>query len=116
MQTNNDTNKIWIEDGQLRTILDGSLDVAGLSQDLQEKGYYLANDPDDIDSQGWGKDYDPEGYYPNWVFRDGQKWIFANTPRDYRIKRDGDKVYEVGDRAEEEIRHWIPYIQNWCHS
>ncbi len=113
-KTEPQNSEIWIEDGQLRAALNGSLDLAGLSRDLQKKGYYLANDPEDIDSQGWGKGYDPEGYYPHWVFRDGDRWIFANTPKDVRIQTDGDKSYEVGEQAREEMRRWIPYIQNWC--
>ncbi len=105
--------RIWIENGQLRAALNGSLDVAGLSRDLQKKGYFLANDPDEIDSQGWGKGFDPEGYYSNWVFRDGDKWVFATTPKDINY-RDGAELYEVGEQALEEMRRWIPYLQNWC--
>lgn len=46
--------EVKIEDGYVQVPLRGRIDVAGLSQDLRKKGYFLANDPWDIDSQGWG--------------------------------------------------------------
>ena len=109
-----ENSTIRLEEGQLRVTLNGSLDVAGLSRDLREKGYFLANDPEDNDSQGWGKDFDAEGYYPNWVFRDGEKWIFASTPKDFGIQKDGDRSNQIGERSKEEMGRWVTYLQNWC--
>ena len=71
-----------IQEGQVRVPLEGELDLAGLSRDLRARGFFLANDPEAMDSQGWGEDYDPEGYYPYWVFRDGKRWVFACPPKD----------------------------------
>jgi hypothetical protein len=104
---------IWFEDGQIRAALKGSLDVTGLSRDLQKKGYFLANDPEDTDSQGWGKNFDEEGYYPNWVFRDGDSWVFASTPKDTHMKKEPS---EIGEQDKEEMRWWILYLHNWCSS
>lgn len=70
-----------IQEGQVRVPLEGELDLAGLSRDLRARGFFLANDPEAMDSQGWGEDYDPEGYYPYWVFRDGKRWVFACPPK-----------------------------------
>jgi len=104
-----------IEDGYVQVPLRGRIDIVGLSRDLQEKGYYLANDPWDIDSQGWGSDHDLDGYYPYWVFRDGEQWIFAFPPEDYQKGAGEGKDPVVGEKAREEIKRWVPYLEGWCH-
>lgn len=107
--------EVKIEDGYVQVPLRGRIDVAGLSQDLRKKGYFLANDPWDIDSQGWGRNRDLEGYYPYWVFRDGKEWFFAFSPLDYQEGAGEGKEPAVGEKAREEIRHWVPYLEGWCH-
>ena len=59
-----DQSKISVEDGQLRVVLSGVLDLVALTRDLRENSYFVANDPPDIDSQGWGEEQDMEDYYP----------------------------------------------------
>jgi hypothetical protein len=107
---------VWIEDNQVRVGLSGKLDLAGLSLDLRKKGYFLANDPESMDSQGWGKDRDLEGYYPYWVFRDGERWVFAFSPEDYQEKAVGERSQKVGQDADREIDRWLPYLTKWVEA
>ncbi len=104
-----------IEDGQVRVKLDGILDVEGLSRKLRERGYYVANDPADVDSQGWGQDRSLEGYYPYWVFRDGDQWVFAFTPEDQHREGQGRFTQEMGPMAEEELNRWVPFLKESFH-
>ncbi|MDO9536665.1 MAG: hypothetical protein Q7J85_15370 [Bacillota bacterium] len=109
----NDKKGIWSEDGQVRVSLSGVLNLAGLSSDLQKKGYFLANDPWDVDSQGWGKDQDLEGYYPYWVYRDGDRWVFAFTPEGYHTENDKNETFTNEKKTKEVIDHWVTYLQDW---
>lgn len=81
----------WIEEGQVRVELPFDVDFVKLAQVLQEKGYFYAHHPERVDSQGWGRRLDYEGYYPYWVLREGApglqgpiRAIFACPPEDYR--------------------------------
>jgi len=103
-----------IQEGQVRVPLEGELDLAGLSRDLRARGFFLANDPEAMDSQGWDEDYDPEGYYPYWVFRDGKRWVFACPPKDLFTGAGGRREYAIGARTEEVLQSWLPYVQKWC--
>lgn len=107
------SREAWIEDNQVRVALPGKPDLAGLSRDLRHQGYFLANDPEDMDSQGWGKDRDLEGYYPYWVFRNGEQWVFAFSPEDYRGGSEGERRPEVGEDTRKEIERWVPYLKRW---
>lgn len=104
---------VWIEDNQVRVSLPGKLDLAGLSLDLRKKGYFLANDSESIDSQGWGKDKDLEGYYPYWVFRDGERWVFAFSPEHFQGKGLGEQQLKESQEADGEIDRWVPYLTRW---
>lgn len=107
--------EVQIANGYVQVPLKGRMDVAGLSRDLRAKGYYLANDPWEVDSQGWGKEQDREGYYSYWVFRDGDQWFFAFPPEDYQPGEGEGWEPVVGERARAEIKRWVPYLEGWCH-
>jgi hypothetical protein len=111
-----DKRGIWSEDGQVRASLSGVLNLADLSSDLRKKGYFLANDPEDIDSQGWGKEQDLDGYYPFWVYRDGDRWVFAFTPEGYHAENDENEAFTKERNTQEVIDHWVTYLQNWITS
>ncbi len=106
--------KIRVEEGQLRIVLSGVLDLAGLTGDLREKGYFVANDVSDIDSQGWGKVQDLEGYYPYWVYRDDDHWVFAFTPEGFQAKEDRNNHLIFEKKTQNEINHWTAYLEKWC--
>jgi hypothetical protein len=106
--------KIGIEGGQLRITLGGSLDLAGLTGDLRRKGYFVANDPSDLDSQGWGTEEDLEGYYPYWVFRDDESWVFAFTPEGFQAEQDKNNHLIFEKQTQDQINHWTTYLEEWC--
>ncbi len=106
--------RIGVEDGQIRVTLTGVLDLAGLTGDLRGKGYFVANTPSDIDSQGWGKEQDLEGYYPYWVYRDDDNWVFAFTPEGFQAKEDKNTHLVFEKKTQAEINYWITYLKSWC--
>ena len=107
-------DRIRVEDGQLRITLTGVPDMSGITEDLTKKGYFVANDPSDIDSQGWGKVQDLEGYYPFWVYRDDENWIFAFTPEGLQAKDDKNNNLIFEKKTQDEINNWITYLERWC--
>lgn len=82
---------VWIEQGQVRTVLPFDIDFVRLAQLLKSAGYFYANHPERVDTQGWGPRFDQEGYYPYWVFREGlprpaggrSRTVFAFPPQEY---------------------------------
>lgn len=104
---------VHLTDGQVRVRLPFHMDLARLTEVLRKERYPVANDPDDIDSQGWGADWDLENYYPYWVFQDSgvdNAWVFAYPPEDYRRTAAGHEPY-IGPKALEEYKRWEQLLQ-----
>ncbi|HHX23353.1 MAG TPA: hypothetical protein GX723_05000 [Thermoanaerobacterales bacterium] len=85
-----------------------------LNKILKEEGYFVANSPK-VDSQGWGKDYDAEGYYPYWVYAENEEHYFAFPPEDYKITAEPGQAPKhvpiLGNEAIEEFFNWLPLLQ-----
>lgn len=108
-------DKVKLEQGMVQVPLPGTVDLESLTKDLKGKGYHLANEPEETDSQGWGKRHDASGYYPYWVYRSGKEWYFAFPPEDYANEgKDGHEAV-LGPKATEEIDRWLPYLKKWLH-
>jgi hypothetical protein len=112
--------------GLVRVHLPFSVDMQALSQQLLREGYPLAHQPDTPDTQGWGPDFDPNGYYPHWVFPDPtheERSVFAFYPQPEDVSQaNADQrmaALHLGDRSQELIRRWVPVlaaVQTKAHS
>lgn len=97
--------------GQVRVQIPFSLDVKRLTEALKEAGFYVHNEHGEATSQGWGKGYDREGYYPYWVYEDNGAWFFAFPPEDYEQRDLGRLTAYVGAEAQSELDRWWPYLE-----
>ncbi|HHY42622.1 MAG TPA: hypothetical protein GX514_07230 [Thermoanaerobacterales bacterium] len=99
---------------KVRIRLPFSIDFHKLYDLLKEQDYFVANSPE-LDSQGWGKDYDAEGYYPYWVYVENDDYYFAFPPEDYKLVHEpGAKPKHVpilGSKALEEFFRWLPLLK-----
>lgn len=71
--------QVWIE-------VPFKVDREQLDSLLRRQLYAVGWDHDRLDSVGWGYEYDPEGYYPYWVFPvpgDPGRAVLAFAPQDY---------------------------------
>lgn len=100
---------------KVRIRLDFSIDLHKLTQALKSEDYYVANDPDRLDSQGWGKGYDAEGFYPYWVYEEKGECYFAFPPEDYKtVPEPGAEPRHIpvlGSKALEEFFRWLPFLK-----
>lgn len=89
-----------------------AVDLPRLTKALKEAGFYVRDEDGEGTSQGWGRGYDREGYYPYWVYQEGHTWFFAFPPEDYRQVGPGEafEAY-VGPEAENEFERWLPYLE-----
>ncbi|MDI3481344.1 MAG: hypothetical protein PWQ97_999 [Tepidanaerobacteraceae bacterium] len=87
------------------------VDLKKFTDALIEKNYFVANDPEETDSQGWGKWYDAEGYYPYWLYEEGYCHYFAFPPEDYKLVPEPGAVPKhvpvLGTKAIEEFFRWL---------
>ena len=90
--------RISIKNGQIQVILPGNLNLAGLTRELLKNGFFVASTSPGLDSQGWGEEQDLAGYYPYWVYRDDNKWVFAFTPERFKANEDKIKHTELGGK------------------
>ena len=85
-----------------------------LSEILKQEDYFLANPPE-ADSQGWGKGFDAEGYYPYWVYAGNDDHYFAFPPEDYKIVPEPGSAPKhvpiLGSKALEEFFRWLPLLK-----
>lgn len=96
--------------GQLRIPIPFPLKLTRLTAALTEAGYQVRTESGETTSQGWGEDYDREGYYPYWVYEDDGIWFFAFSPEDYRPGIDSWQAY-AGPEAQAELDRWWPYLE-----
>lgn len=99
---------------KVRIRLPFRIDFYRLNELLEEHDYFVANPPE-VDSQGWGKGYDAEGYYPYWVYVEKDDYYFAFPPEDYKlIPEPGAKPKHIpilGSKALEEFFRWLPLLK-----
>ena len=103
-----------IEKEKVRIKLPFSVDFAKLTELLKAKNYFVANPPE-MDSQGWGKYYDSEGYYPYWVYLERGHHYFGFPPEEYKRSsksRISTKLVPVlGNEAIKEFLQWLPLLK-----
>jgi hypothetical protein len=104
-------------DGQVRVHLPFAVDPHALSAQLLREGYPLAHEPNTPDTQGWGNDFDSNGYYPYWVYPDPERpdrSVFAFNPRpEDVISRGSAETTErlaLGERSRALIQRWVPVL------
>ncbi|WP_422443619.1 hypothetical protein [Thermoanaerobacterium sp. DL9XJH110] len=104
-----------IADDKVRIKLPFYVDLKKLTAILKQKEYFVANDPEETDSQGWGKWYDAEGYYPYWVYEENHCHYFAFPPEDYKVVPEPGAaprhVPILGTKAVEEFFRWLPVLK-----
>lgn len=90
-----------------------AVDLPHLTRALMEAGYYVRDEDGEGTSQGWGRGYDREGYYPYWVYQEGNAWFFAFPPEDYQQTGPAGAFQAyVGPEAENELERWLPYLEH----
>lgn len=111
------TYPVTLADGQVRVHLPYRVDAHRLSSQLLREGFPLAHQPDTPDTQGWGPDFDSNGYYPYWVYEDperpgGSCFAFNPHPED-DISRGGDAPVAVrlGERSQGVVERWVPVLE-----
>lgn len=109
------TCDVTLNDGQVRVHLPFAVDPQALSRQLLREGFPLAHQPDTPDTQGWGHDFDPNGYYPYWVYPDPDRAgrsVFAFNPQpDDVVKQNGVEAVALGERSQELIDRWVPVLE-----
>lgn len=110
------TCPVTLQDGQVRVHLPFSVDPHRLSAQLLREGYALAHPPDTPDTQGWGDDFSPNGYYPFYVFPDPDVpnrscFAFYPNPEDAISRGTGDPVRVLlGERSRQTVERWVPVL------
>jgi hypothetical protein len=102
--------------GQVRVHLPFAVDQQALSRQLLREGFPLAHQPDTPDTQGWGHDFQENGYYPYWVYPDPEHpscSVFAFNPQPEDVVDGGDRGerVELGPRSESVVRRWVPILE-----
>jgi len=91
------------------------VDFKRLTDILKKRECFVANDPEEMDSQGWGKWYDAEGYYPYWIYEEDHCHYFAFPPEDYKLVPEPGAAPKhipvLGTKAVEEFFHWLPVLK-----
>lgn len=109
--------QVTLDDGQVRVHLPYAVDPQALSRLLLREGFPLAHQPDTPDTQGWGHDYEGDGYYPYWVFPDPVHpgcSVFAFNPQPEDVVDHGPGVAEsaqLGPRSQKLLRRWLPVLE-----
>lgn len=107
---------VTLQDGQVRVHLPFSVDPHRLSAQLLREGYALAHEPDTPDTQGWGEDFSPNGYYPYYLFPDPDApgrscFAFYPSPEDAVSRGAGDPVgVSLGERSRGTLDRWVPVL------
>lgn len=109
--------EVTLADGHVRVHLPFAVDSHRLSRQLVREGYPLAHEPHTPDTQGWGPEFDPNGYYPYWVYPDPDRpgrSVFAFNPEPEDVVDHGPRgeTVNVGQRSANLIRRWVPVLTN----
>jgi hypothetical protein len=106
---------VTVNDGQIRVHLPFAVDSQALSRQLLREGFPLAHQPETTDTQGWGRDWQENGYYPYWVYPDPEHpgcTVFAFTPQpeDVVDGPQGERA-ELGPRSRKLVERWVPVLE-----
>jgi len=112
----NSTLEASLTGGQVRIHLPFAVDPQRLSRQLLREGFPLAHQPDTTDTQGWGHDFQSNGYYPYWVYPDPDHpgcSVFAFNPQPEDVVDDGGRAerVELGERSTSLVRRWVPVLE-----
>ncbi|HWI52974.1 MAG TPA: hypothetical protein VNT01_12620 [Symbiobacteriaceae bacterium] len=110
------TLEATLANGQVRIHLPFAVDPQRLSRQLLREGFPLAHQPETTDTQGWGQDYQANGYYPYWIYPDPERpgrSVFAFNPQPEDVVDDGgrDEKVELGERSTRVVQRWVPVLQ-----
>jgi hypothetical protein len=105
-----------LANGQVRIHLPFAVDPQRLSRQLLREGFPLAHELHTTDTQGWGHDFQSNGYYPYWVYPDPEhpgRSVFAFNPQPEDVVDDGgaDEHVELGERSARVVRRWVPVLE-----
>jgi len=108
------TYELSLEQGQVWVRLPFEVDPQQLSAQLTAEGYALAHQPDTPDTQGWGDDFSPNGYYPYYVFPDPSapdRSVFAFYPQPEDVVRQGtEEALDLRERSRRTVERWVPVL------
>lgn len=106
--------EVTLADQQVRVHLPCAVDPHALSELLQREGFPLAHQANTPDTQGWGYDFQPDGYYPYWVYPDPTRpgqYAFAFHPHPEDVVEGSDQtLLQLGERSMNVIQRWVPVI------
>ncbi len=107
---------VTLASGQVRVHLPFAVDPRALSAQLIREGYALAHEPETPDTQGWGDFFDPEAYYPYWVYPDPENagrsvFAFYPNPEDVVHRAGQPDAVRLGERSRHLVERWVPVLQ-----
>jgi len=107
---------VTLDKGHVRIHLPFAVDTQALSRLLLREGFPLAHETHTPDTQGWGHDYQENGYYPYWVYPDPDQpgaFVFAFNPQPEDVVDMGGErgeTVQLGRRSADVIRRWVPLL------
>lgn len=109
------TCAVTLADGQVRVHLPFAVDSHALSRQLLREGFPLAHETDTPDTQGWGPDFDTNGYYPFWVYPDPDhegRSVFAFYPQPEDVVDRGARgeAIDLGPHSRRVVQRWVPVL------
>jgi hypothetical protein len=113
----NATYPVTLDDGQVRVHLPFAVDPQALSSLLLREGFPLGHQPDTPDTQGWGHDFEGDGYYPYYVYPDPGApgcYVFAFTPEPEDVVDQGidrGETVDLGERSQAKVERWVPVLE-----
>lgn len=106
--------EVTLANDHVRVHLPYAVDPQALSSLLQREGFPLAHEADTPDTQGWGSDFSPNGYYPYWVYPDPTRpgqYVFAFNPHPEDVVQGSDQaILNLGERSMNVIQRWVPLL------
>lgn len=108
------TYSLGLEQGQVWVHLPYRVDPHQLSAQLLREGYALAHPPDTPDTQGWGEEFSPNGYYPYYLFTDPKAenrsvFAFYPNPEDAVTEGEAERL-ALGERSRRTVERWVPVL------
>lgn len=110
------TCEVTLADGQVRIHLPFAVGIQAFSEQLLREGFPLAHPADTPDTQGWGPEFDANGYYPFWVYPDPDhpgRSVFAFFPQPGDVTdhgaQEGEAVY-LGEYSTSLARRWVSVL------
>ena len=112
-----------LDNGMIHVLLPFRVDLERLARSLKEAGYFTSEGAEETGAQGWGSEFDAEGYYPYWVLPDDDEpeWtVFTYPPEDYdqfeAVATGGGEEAGafrpfLGDLARQELARWLAFLK-----